>query len=500
MSGPRLIPCVVACVLFLVSGEFAAAQSVQPTDYEVWEVIYLGDQRIGYGHTDSRTFQEGRRTLVSTENHTYMKLSRFGQVLRFKTTLKTTETLDGNLIRFEYETANPPAAPSLTAGEVVGNELQLEITVAGRKQKRTVSVPSRVKSPAWRERSLRQQPLRPGERRRFESFEMGFNKVDTVRLSADEPRAVKLLDGKRVKLLKVTLTQDVTPTLSTRLYLDESGAARTTEFEILGLNMKTYQVSKEVALQKIAGAELDLAVKTLVRVDRIRNAHQTRLARYRVRTEGVDPAKYLVSDDSQSIKRVGPHEVELTVRAVRPRSATRFVAAKPEFTARSRFLQTDDRNVIEHARRAASNNLDQWRVATQMESYVSKRLAKKNFSTALASAAEVAKSLEGDCTEHAVLLAAMLRVKRIPSRLVVGLVYTDLHSAFGGHMWTEAYIGGEWVALDPTLGQGGTGAAHIKLAQSSFADDDAEPATAFVPLLNVLGRIEIEVLETKQNR
>ena len=40
-----------------------------------------------------------------------------------------------------------------------------------------------------------------------------------------------------------------------------------------------------------------------------------------------------------------------------------------------------------------------------------------------ATAAEVARSREGDCTEHAVLLAALARARGIPARVAMGLVY-----------------------------------------------------------------------------
>ena len=62
------------------------------------------------------------------------------------------------------------------------------------------------------------------------------------------------------------------------------------------------------------------------------------------------------------------------------------------------------------------------------------------------------------------LEAAMLRARKIPSRVAVGLVYSEQHQAFAGHMWTEAYVDGVWTPLDATLGKGGTGPAHIKVA------------------------------------
>jgi transglutaminase-like putative cysteine protease len=132
-----------------------------------------------------------------------------------------------------------------------------------------------------------------------------------------------------------------------------------------------------------------------------------------------------------------------------------------------------------------------------MEKYVHRELKSKNFSTALASAAEVAKTLEGDCTEHAILLAAMLRAERIASRVAVGVVYLENEGAFGGHMWTEAFVDGRWLSLDPTLGRGGIGAAHIKLAECDFSDDAPSPVTSFLPLFNLMGNMKIEVVSAE---
>ena len=107
----------------------------------------------------------------------------------------------------------------------------------------------------------------------------------------------------------------------------------------------------------------------------------------------------------------------------------------------------------------------------------------------------MARNLEGDCTEHAVLLAAMLRAAEIPSRVAVGLVYVDSLSAFGGHMWTEAYLDGHWIPLDGTLGRGGTGIGHLKLTDSSLADDGPGALSSFAPLMLVIGQMQIEVIE-----
>ena len=119
---------------------------------------------------------------------------------------------------------------------------------------------------------------------------------------------------------------------------------------------------------------------------------------------------------------------------------------------------------------------------------------------AFATAAEVAKNLEGDCSEHGVLLAALCRAAGIPSRVVGGLVYAEElkvpgaeeRGAFGFHMWTEVWIG-EWVALDATLGQGFVDATHVALARSAMESESSQ--FDLVPIGKYMGKLSIKVLE-----
>jgi hypothetical protein len=67
--------------------------------------------------------------------------------------------------------------------------------------------------------------------------------------------------------------------------------------------------------------------------------------------------------------------------------------------------------------------------------------------------------------------------------------------AFGYHMWDEIYLDKHWVPFDATLGQGGIGAAHLKLAHSNLKETNA--LTCFLPVAQVLGQVTIEVLEAR---
>jgi transglutaminase-like putative cysteine protease len=263
-------------------------------------------------------------------------------------------------------------------------------------------------------------------------------------------------------------------------------------------------VGKAEALKSLSGEEIDLAVASLVKTAAIDRPQETSRVVYRVTIAGEDPAGLLPAGVAQKISRLGPHVIDLTVEALAPpATAPSGDVDRPgkEFLAPNSYIQSDDDLVRKHAAASAGDETDPWKAAQLMEKWVAENLKKKNFSTLLASAAEVAKDLSGDCTEHAVLLAAMARARGIASRVAVGLVYAPSLSAFAGHMWTEVNINGAWVPLDATQGKGRVGADHIKFADSSFAEgDENTPLTAFLPLVTVLGKLKIEVREVQHEK
>ena len=497
---PRASGLTATLVLLITLLSFVnqASSADATADDESWQVIYLSGQRIGYGRVVIRKVPRGRDSIYVTDAEEHISIRRFGQQLRIQSKTHTEEAEDGQLLSYSFEMQNPPAQSTKSSGRVEAGKLVIDTTVGGRTQTKKLDWDSTVKSPAWQDRLLSSSPLKPGESRSFKTFMPEFSKVITVKISADDYRITKLHDGTEKSLLKANVAQSILPGIGMRVYLDEDGEALRTEADLLG--MVTYSVPREVALQQIAGAELDVATNTLIKVENPPvDLHGRKEAVYRIRTEGRNPSEFLPDGGTQEVVAIDDESATLTVTSWEPpRNIQPSRNEQTDFLEATQFLQSKDSRVQEHARRAAAGSTDPGTIAVRMEQYVYKELKKKNFSTALASAAEVAKSLEGDCTEHACLLAAMLRVEKIPSRVAVGLVYAERYGAFGGHMWTEAWLDGKWIPLDATLGKGGIGAGHIKLADSSLADNGPAPVTAFVPLMNMLSNVTIDVVSTER--
>ncbi len=89
----------------------------------------------------------------------------------------------------------------------------------------------------------------------------------------------------------------------------------------------------------------------------------------------------------------------------------------------------------------------------EIEAFVYEHIEDKTYAQAFDFASRVAATGRGDCTEHAVLLAAMARANGYAARVVLGNLIIEagprLYSF--GHAWTEIHDGGAWQIRDATL-------------------------------------------------
>jgi hypothetical protein len=474
------------------SGEAEAPGAVE----EEWQVIYMAGTRIGYGHvaTFRRSEPDGTEVIV-TDSLNSMTINRFNMKLTMNVHQHTEETADGQLLSFRFVLDNPPVSKTQTVGRIEGDELQLETTVNDRTTTTRLPWDASIKSPAWQDRDLTGNPLKPGETRKFKMFDPQFNKPAVISLAEKGRVRTRLLDGTEIEATKITASHSIVPGFTIDSFLDESGKLVKSETSLL--QTVTYTVDEATALEELDDAPLDLAIETLVPVERIPGAHTKEQIVYRIEVSGGDAARHFATGSTQKIKQVSPEVIELTVTSVKPGTPGSEAAPDQTYLQATRFLDYADARVEEHATNAAEDRKDPVEIAVAMEKYVHDKLRNKNFATGLATASEVAREMAGDCTEHAVLLAAMLRARGIPSRVAVGLVYSERHSAFGGHMWTEAFLSGQWAPLDATLGLGGIGAGHIKVTDSSLDEDAPAPVAAFLPMMHLLGKMKLEVVSTE---
>lgn len=113
------------------------------------------------------------------------------------------------------------------------------------------------------------------------------------------------------------------------------------------------------------------------------------------------------------------------------------------------FAESSVKAVVDHAAKTLGPKPDRAALVRFVGAYIEK----KNLSRSLDVASVVARRKEGDCTEHAVLLAALLRAFRIPARVVMGLAIVELEGRVSamGHAWVEARGVSSWEVVDAAL-------------------------------------------------
>lgn len=146
-------------------------------------------------------------------------------------------------------------------------------------------------------------------------------------------------------------------------------------------------------------------------------------------------------------------------------------------------LQSDHPEIVALARKLSKEHIAVCDKIGKYTDYVSGAIQDRNTAT-FSSAVETLRAGFGDCGEHAVLLAALLRASGIPARVVLGLVYMESLKGYYGHAWVMAYNGNEWIFADPAHNV--FPACHNRIPL--LIDDTGQQ---MIHIVQLLGRISI---------
>ena len=471
-----------------------------PASSDIWTIALIDGNKIGYSHLEQAEVTDNGQTYQKHHYVSELTLQRSASTTRQRTELTSIETEGGKLVSCQTQMSDG-TADKITAGRVHNGKLTITTTIAGRQQQ--ASIPWQME---WRgffgvEKSLRSQPLKPGETRNLIVLAPVLMQPANIELVAGDYEPTTLAAGTQ-SLLKIDRADQLqvangqTITINSTIWADQDGEILKTLLP--GLGLEEYRTSREQALAKIGSRPFDINASFSIRLKRaVPDPHATRRVRYRIHIKDGQPSDFFAEGASQQIKSLEAGWAEIDVQAISPQQAT--VAAKQrqptaEDTAANSLIQSDDDFVVAMANSRASDLEDPWQLACQLEKYVYQLIEKKDFSQVFASAKEVAQSRQGDCTEHAVLLAALCRARKIPARVAIGLVYVPRPGApeLAYHMWNEVWIKDGWYPLDATLGRGGIGGCHLKLTDTNLAGSSA--FSAFLPVTQVVRRLQIEIV------
>jgi hypothetical protein len=456
---------VVLLLAALLVRTVAADEAWRPVEQHWYEFLING-AKAGWMSQALEEAPGSKRLRTVIESQ--LSIDRGPQAMQVRSRTAFVETADGRAV--EVTTEQQQSAHTVRTTWVFGDgRITQTVHQAGRETVRELPWPEGVwLTPMAAERFARQRREAGADEYTFRMLdpENGIEPI-TVR-SRRHGTGTFRFDGRELPVEIWKTTTDVLPIEATE-HFSSDGHLLYQRMPMLGGTMEVRIALREDALRPAAGGP-ELMVQTFVCPDRpLRDVERLRRARLRLRAiNGTMPT--LPSGGAQAVVP-GPDDgtVVLAIDVDRRRPATAEEIADGTYLESSAMIGSDDPLV----RKLAANvtrHLDDAPLerAEAMRKRVLRHITRKGLETAFASAAETAQLRQGDCSEHAVLLCAMLRADGIPARVASGLVYVD---EFAGHVGTSSLADGsgnadltamvllmgnlEIEVLEPTPGAGG---------------------------------------------
>lgn len=449
---------------------------------EYWTGFVFNGQKIGFTHT---------RVDPAPQSRFYEVRSEAAAVLHFlglekKINLKSYDVVkaDLSLERFAYDYDMDGNRMKIT-GHVADGKLFTTVVTAGKPSEQTFPLQGRI----YPTSAIVLYPVLHG-------LEIGRSYVYTV------------YDGETQQIARVAQRveayegSDLFPGAAYRIATELHGLKTVTWIDARGrpvfeLAMNGVLIS---ALEDEAAAKRYLAEAALNKQDALLDfsivrvnpplAQPRALAYLKVRLQGFGSAGALPSGAYQRCRAEGK-DVLCEVHRARPEAAeTRYTwlpHGRPQYLDSTVTVQARNPLIRKTAGEIAGNGSPLERI-NRLVAWMQNHIEKQPVD--VFSALDVLETRKAECQGHAYLYAAFARALGIATRVVNGLVYSEEYGGFLYHSWDESWVEGRWLPVDPTFGQVGADATHIKLLEGERTAD-------LLPLINWVGKIRIEVIQAR---
>ncbi|MBA4186939.1 MAG: hypothetical protein C0467_02870 [Planctomycetaceae bacterium] len=482
----------------------AAGKDEKPI-FDYWFAVGVEGQRVGYVNWAAKEMEKNGKSFAVGVRYLNLTVSRFGSPVTQWGEESTVETNAGEvLITSMRQGLGKDQALALTGTVELeqppkkGKKLSVrgDGAAAGASDTYWIDgVVGLVREP----KLFKELKLKAGESHEYPSYIPTVNRVvkTTLTFEGEESRALWDKSAAQKLLRFVTKPEPIgkvkLPASTTWVDAETfEPLMMETDFPALGGRLTFLRTTKEAATAAVTRPVEVFNVQS-IRLDReIPGIHGKGSVVYKVMIpRDDDPTTVFAADSRQVVKNLDEKTKTFELHVSASHGPVKDAAAEPppgkEFLGSSFFINWDNDAVKAHAAKAVAGlpaNATAWDKAVAIERWVKANMKAFEFSQAMATADNVAKNLSGDCTEYAMLSAAMCRAVGVPSRTALGVVYAPGQGGkpyLAYHMWFEVYAGGQWVPLDATLGMSGVGPGHVKITDHSWHEEKS-----FAPLLPVL--------------
>lgn len=207
-----------------------------------------------------------------------------------------------------------------------------------------------------------------------------------------------------------------------------------------------------------------------------------------LRKDGKAPT--LVATGEQAVTVAGERAFVTVCRDCGQAEAETAASLAPYLRANA-WVRSEDAEIRRIAAKAGGPDRPIPARMARLEGQVRQRMHRDADYVGYADSTEALRTGRGDCTEFAVLLAALARAQGIPARVAVGMAYssrfTGNRDSFNPHAWVQVYDGTRWTSYDAALE--GFDSAHVAIGIGT-----GEPTELFDAFLQ-LRQLRIERLE-----
>ncbi len=453
---------------------------------ESWLGIFLTEgQQVGTVHLrqvpEARDELAGMRMILEAR----MSLRLMGKSTDLDLSGSVWQPFDTARAEFEF-TVRSAGFDFEVTGEVGNGELRGEMVSAGEVLPLRLPVDEGLVFSSGLGSALRFPRLAVGDEYRLDSFDPMTLSKSQARVRCVAREILHLGEGD-VETCRLKVT---TGGLSSLAWIDDAGEVVRAETPV-GLVLERLPASGAAPPKAPASSDAaGLLDKTAIRAAGKRPFRSAR--KMTVRLGGLEDLS-LPEDRVQTSLGAGVYRLEMPAEpAVRPEAvALDAVAldavradAVEKYLRADAFVQSDHPSIRRHAAAVTGGEEDPWQRSLAIHDWVYSRLEKEPV-ISIPSALEVLEQRRGDCNEHTVLFSALARAAAVPTRIAIGIVWSDELEGFYYHAWPEVLMA-DWTWMDPTLGQPLADATHIKLLNGGIE--------TWPQLLPYLGRLEIEVL------
>ena len=484
------------CYIFVVIACLTCpspAGSKAVADETEYLAVFMEGKKVGHA-IQSRVVSEGK---VTTSEEVSITISRGGISMTVEMKETSIETTSGEPLGFESTQKLGAMAMKMTGQVDKQGKVTLTTNSMGSEQKSTLQWPQGAVMIEGLRLITLKKGLKEGTQYSVKIFSAGMMQAVDTQIRIGPEQNVDLL-GRVVTLteVKTTLVMPGAGEIVSTGYVDRDLRMQKSIMPIAGMQVEMVACAKEFALGQ--NDVLELIDKMFLKSpEPLNNLDSAKSITYNLSPVKGASDFTIPSNDNQKAQRLDNGKIILKIEPVAAPAGAKFPykgtdAAILEAMESTRYLQSDNKQVIDLARRAVGGTKDAAEAARKIEAFVGEYIENRSLSVGYASAAEVAASRQGDCSEFAVLTAAMCRAVGIPAQVVAGVAYVDDflgHQGFGGHAWAQAYIGGKWIGLDASFrggGRGGYDAGHIILAAGNGGPGD------MINLAPTLGQFKID--------